>query len=233
MTKERLKIVNEGKVIMITSGKGGVGKSTISSLLSSSLSSYGLNIGLVDIDLYGPSIPHIFDIEEIPEIVDKRMLPICKYGVYINSLGLIASKDSAISWRGPIANKVIYQLLMLTRWPELDYLIIDTPPGTGDIHLSILQNYHIDDVILITLPEALSKIDVRRSIDLYRKFDVNIKGYIENQCVLGEQGDCDHSLGIEKIGGIEYSEELRRLSNEGKDLTKLSRLMNKILNKFF
>ena len=127
-------------------------------------------VGLLDADIYGPSIPSIFDLKGKPELVNKRMIPLCNYNVKVNSIGFITDPLSSISWRGPMTSKALYQLISLTNWGQLDYLIIDTPPGTGDIHLSLLQNYVTAGVIMITTPQKISAIDVQRTINLYRKF---------------------------------------------------------------
>lgn len=169
-----------GKVIIVAAGKGGVGKSTISALLAQKLASEGQKVGLLDADIYGPSVPNIFDLNAKPELLNKRMIPLQKYNVKVNSIGFITDPAASISWRGPMTSKALYQLISLTEWGTLDYLIIDTPPGTGDIHLSLLQNYAVSGVIMVTMPQKISAIDVKRAINLYKKFAVPILGIIEN-----------------------------------------------------
>ena len=176
----RIILDNIKKVIVVAAGKGGVGKSTISALLAQKLASKEKKVGLLDADIYGPSIPNIFSLNSKPEIVEKRMVPLYHYNVKVNSIGFITDPMSSISWRGPMISKALYQLISLTDWGELDYLIIDTPPGTGDIHLSILQNYLVFGVIMVTTPQRISLIDVQRSINLYQKFEVSPIGVIEN-----------------------------------------------------
>ncbi len=174
------------KVILIASGKGGVGKSTIAALIAEQLNSEGYQVGIMDADIYGPSIPHIFGVAGVPEIVNNKMIPLESRNIKIISIGLLIQNHSAAIWRGPMASKTIYQLLSLTNWQKLDYLIIDMPPGTGDIHLSILENYQLDGVIIVTTPQKMSQIDVVRSIDLYKKFNLPILGMIENMSYLVE-----------------------------------------------
>ncbi len=174
------------KIILIASGKGGVGKSTITALIAEQLNLEGYRVGIVDADIYGPSIPQIFGISGVPKILYNKMTPLKSRGIEIISIGFLIKDNSAIVWRGPIASKTIYQLLSLTNWPELDYLIIDMPPGTSDVHLSILENYQLDGVIIITTPQKMAAIDVVRSIDLYKKFNLPILGVIENMSYLVE-----------------------------------------------
>lgn len=172
------------KIILIASGKGGVGKSTVAALIAEQLNFEGFRVGLVDADIYGPSIPQIFGINHRPEIIDNKMVPLISRNIKIMSIGFLIEQDSAIIWRGPMASKTIYQLLSVTNWGNLDYLIIDMPPGTGDIHLSILENYQLYGVIMVTTPQQMAKIDVIRSIDLYKKFNLPILGIIENMSYL-------------------------------------------------
>jgi len=178
--KPKLFVENVKKIILVASGKGGVGKSTISALIAQQLNIEGHRIGIVDADIYGPSIPHIFGINEVPQTKDGRIIPVTTRNIQIMSIGFFVKDYSAIIWRGPMASKTIYQLLSVTKWDNLDYLIIDMPPGTGDIHLSMLENYHLDGVIIITTLQKMSEIDVVRSIDLYQKLGLPIIGIIEN-----------------------------------------------------
>jgi ATP-binding protein involved in chromosome partitioning len=168
------------KIILVASGKGGVGKSTISALIAQQLSLENYRVGIVDADIYGPSIPHIFGVNEVPQTKDGRIIPVTTRNIQIMSIGFFVKDYSAIIWRGPMASKTIYQLLSVTKWDNLDYLIIDMPPGTGDIHLSMLENYNLDGVIIVTTPQKISEIDVVRSIDLYQKLGLPILGIIEN-----------------------------------------------------
>jgi len=173
-------VENVKKIILVASGKGGVGKSTISSLIAQQLSLENYRVGIVDADIYGPSIPHIFGINEVPQTIEGRIIPVMAKNIQVVSIGFFVKDYSAIIWRGPMTSKTIYQLLSVTKWDNLDYLIIDMPPGTGDIHLSMLENYHLDGVIIVTTPQKMSEIDVVRSIDLYQKLNLPILGIIEN-----------------------------------------------------
>lgn len=179
-SRDKIHIEGAKYVLAVAAGKGGVGKSTVSALIAEKLTQSGKKVGIVDADIYGPSIPQIFGIQGKPIINDKKMEPLTSRGIEVNSIGFLTAPGSSISWRGPMVSKALYQLLSLTQWGDLDYLIIDLPPGTGDIHLSLLQNYIVDSVIMVTTPQKISQIDVCRAIDLYKKFNVNILGIIEN-----------------------------------------------------
>ncbi|MGI4775727.1 MAG: Mrp/NBP35 family ATP-binding protein [Janthinobacterium lividum] len=166
-------------IILVAAGKGGVGKSTISLLIAEHLQLAGNNVGLVDADIYGPSIPNMLNLSGMPEIFNKKMIPLVSRNIQVNSLGFL-TKGEPIAWRGPMASKAIFQLLSVTAWNDLDYLIVDMPPGTGDIHLALLENYNIGGVVLVTTPQKISEIDVSKAIELYLKFDLPILGIIEN-----------------------------------------------------
>ncbi|RTK93340.1 MAG: sodium:proton antiporter [Rickettsiales bacterium] len=229
-------------IILVASGKGGVGKSTIAALLAYKLQSLGKKIGIVDADIYGPSIPSIFAINELPQIDDKRMVPLQSHGILLNSIGFISAPDSSISWRGPMASKALYQLLSLTKWENLDYLIIDSPPGTGDVHLSLLQNYIIDHVIMVTTPQKVSADDVTRAINLYRKFEVPILGIIENMSYYhdtktnekikifsGNSGQkISDNFNLPFITQVPISSNLSDACDEGRNLNEFTYLLNEI-----
>ncbi|AFC71681.1 Mrp/NBP35 family ATP-binding protein [Rickettsia australis] len=185
-------VENVKKIILVASGKGGVGKSTISTLIAQQLSLEKYRVGIVDADIYGPSIPHIVGINKVPKTTDGRIIPITVKSIQVVSIGFFVKDHSAIIWRGPMASKTIYQLLSVTKWDNLDYLIIDMPPGTGDIHLSLLENYHLDGVIIVTTPQKISEIDVIRSIDLYQKLNLPILGIIENMSYMFENNSGGH-----------------------------------------
>lgn len=174
------KILNKGKVISVISGKGGVGKSTLSAILANQLASQGKKVGLIDLDIYSSSLISILNIEGKSSIKDELFLPIKVNNIYVMSFSFFVDNASFLAWRGPMISKIISQLLFSTLWNDLDYLILDTPPGTGDIHLTLLETYIIDKALAVTLPNLHSFYDSLRTIKLYQKFDVEILGLVEN-----------------------------------------------------
>ena len=166
--KEKNKINGVKKIIVVASGKGGVGKSTVAANLAMTLALQKKKIALVDADIYGPSIPKIFGIEnERPglsnsSLADNMMEPVEKYSVKINSIGFFIDKDKSVIWRGPMVSKAITQLFTQTNWGDIDYMIVDFPPGTGDIQITIMQKFQIDGVVVVTTPQVLSLNDARR-----------------------------------------------------------------------
>lgn len=174
-------------IIAVSSGKGGVGKSTVAANLAISLVRLGYKVGLLDADVLGPSIPKMFDVEKerpYASEVDGRQLiePIVKYGVKLLSVGFFVDPNTATVWRGGMATSVLKQLIADADWGELDYFIIDTPPGTGDIHLTLLQTLSITGAIIISTPQAVALADARKGIDMYQndKVNVPILGLVEN-----------------------------------------------------
>lgn len=210
--KIKNKIEQVSKIILVAAGKGGVGKSTISVALAEQLANQGAKVGLVDADIHGPSIPHMFNLSKKPEIEDNKMLPIISRGIKIISMALLVDQGSAVIWRGPMASKAVFQLLSLVKWGKLDYLIIDTPPGTGDIHISILENYYIDGVVIVTTPQKLVALDVNKAIDLYKKFDVPIMGIVEN---MSDAFSGDAGAELAKMHGVKLLARIPLISNIG------------------
>ena len=174
-------------IIAVSSGKGGVGKSTVSANLAIALSRLGYSVGLLDADIFGPSMPKMFNVEqEQPYAVEvdgrKLIQPIEAYGVRLLSIGFFVSPDTATLWRGGMASNALKQLLADSNWGELDYLILDTPPGTSDIHLTLLQNIPITGAVIVSTPQQVALADARKGIDMYKndKVNVPILGLIEN-----------------------------------------------------
>ncbi len=222
----KYKIPNIKKVISIVSGKGGVGKSTVAASLALYLSSIGKKVGLVDLDIYGPSIPHMFKISEEIEINEGKIETFKTSGIEIMSIGFLTKSDASLIWRGPMLTKAIHQLLKLVNWgkdDDLDYLIMDTPPGTGDIHLTLSQNYHIDSAIVVTTPHELAVFDAFKSVDMLKKLGIPVAGIIENmsyyingsekEYVFGMNNTLSNKCkehGIESVAKIPIDKDLSR-----------------------
>lgn len=183
---EKVQLLGVKNVIIVASGKGGVGKSTVSANLAMSLSQKGFKTALVDADIYGPSIPKMFDIEnERPCLSTQdstKMDPIMKYGVKINSIGFFVDKDKSIIWRGPMASNAIKQLFFETNWGDIDYMIVDFPPGTGDIQITITQNLNVKGAIIVTTPQEIALNDARKCAEMFTNSGINIPllGVVEN-----------------------------------------------------
>ena len=181
------KLVGIDNVIAISSGKGGVGKSTITSNLATSLSKMGFKVGILDSDIYGPSIPTMFDVESSRPTsvkIDNRSMiePIENYGVKILSIGFFTEPNQAVIWRGPMASKALNQMIFDTNWGELDFLLVDLPPGTGDIHLSIVQSIPLNGAIVVSTPQKVALADAKRGISMFnqKNIEVPVLGLIEN-----------------------------------------------------
>jgi ATP-binding protein involved in chromosome partitioning len=174
-------------IIAIASGKGGVGKSTITANLAAGLAARGLKVGLIDADIYGPSMPLMFDVvHERPTTVEKDgkrwIVPVESYGVKLLSIGFFADPSQAIAWRGPMATKALEQLIKDADWGELDVMLVDLPPGTGDIHLSLVQAVPLTGAIIVSTPQTVALIDARKGVGLFNLPSVNVPvlGIIEN-----------------------------------------------------
>ncbi len=174
-------------VIAVSSGKGGVGKSTVAANLAVSLAKLGYKVGLLDADIFGPSVPKMFHLEAeniFAEMKDGRqvLIPAMKYGIKMLSIGFFVNPDTATLWRGGMASNALKQLIADADWGELDYFVLDTPPGTSDIHLTLLQNLAITGAVIVSTPQAVALADARKGIDMYRneKVNVPILGMVEN-----------------------------------------------------
>ncbi|WP_455497366.1 Mrp/NBP35 family ATP-binding protein [Coprobacter sp.] len=174
-------------VIAVSSGKGGVGKSTIAANLAVALAQQGYKVGLLDADIFGPSVPKMFNVEDARPYVEQiegrdLILPVEKYGIKMLSIGFFVDKDSAIVWRGGMASNALKQLISDTDWGELDYFVLDLPPGTSDIHLTIVQTLAITGAIVVTTPQEVALADARKGIDMFtnEKVNVPVLGLVEN-----------------------------------------------------
>lgn len=166
--------------IAVASGKGGVGKSTISANLAVALAQSGARVGLMDADIYGPNIPTMMGVHDIPGTKENKLIPADAHGVKLMSMGFLVKPGQPLIWRGPMLNSAIRQFLSDVEWGELDYLIIDLPPGTGDVPLSLAQALPLSGVIIVTLPQAVSLEDASRGLEMFRTLEVPILGVIEN-----------------------------------------------------
>ena len=195
-------------IVAIASGKGGVGKSTVSVSLAVALAKSGARVGLLDTDIYGPSIPIMMGVTEKPEIRGEKLIPIEKYGVSLMSIGFMIPEDTPLIWRGPMVMKAVDQLLTDVEWGELDYLLMDLPPGTGDVQLTLSQKVPLTGAVIVTTPQDVALLDVVRGISMFRKLNVPILGVIENMSFFS----CPHCGGRSDIfshgGGAAASKKL-------------------------
>lgn len=195
-------------VIAVASGKGGVGKSTLAANLAVAFAQQGLKTGLLDADIYGPSLPTLFGLSGRPEIEGGKIIPVEKFGVKSMSIGLLVEESQALAWRGPLVMGALRQLIADVDWGALDVLIVDTPPGTGDAHLSLAQSKRLTGAVIVSTPQEMALADVRRGVEFFRKVNVPIIGVIENMAWLeGANGDRTYLFG--KGGAEEAAKDLR------------------------
>jgi ATP-binding protein involved in chromosome partitioning len=171
---------NLGAVIAVSSGKGGVGKSTVATNLAVALAQQGARVGLMDADIYGPNVPRLMGVNEPPSVIREKMVPLEAHGVKIISLGFLIEREQPAIWRGPIVMKIIQQFLRDVAWGELDYFIVDMPPGTGDAQLSLVQATHVHGALIVTTPQEVSVGDALRGVKMFQRVDVPVLGIIEN-----------------------------------------------------
>jgi len=230
--QQGIKILSNIKnIIAVSSGKGGVGKSTTAANLALALVSEGARVGILDADIYGPSQPLIMGVSECrPETKDgKTMEPLESHGVQISSIGFMVKPDEPTVWRGPIVTKALQQLLFQTNWRNLDYLIVDMPPGTGDIQLTLSQKFPVTGAIIVTTPQDVALLDARKGLKMFEMVDIPILGIIENmsthicsncgltEAVFGKNGGAKMctDYGIEFLGALPLAMSIREQTDLG------------------
>jgi ATP-binding protein involved in chromosome partitioning len=199
---------NVKNIIAVASGKGGVGKSTTAANLALALAAEGASVGLLDADIYGPSQPMMLGISRRPESEDgKTMEPLENHGVQVMSIGFLVDQDEAMIWRGPMATQALEQLLRQTNWKDLDYLIVDMPPGTGDIQLTLSQRVPMTGAVIVTTPQDIALLDAKKGIKMFEKVGVPILGIVENMAVhvCSNCGHAEHIFGAD--GGKKMAAE--------------------------
>lgn len=187
-------------VLAIASGKGGVGKSTVSANLACALAANGARVGLMDADIYGPSIPTMFGVRREPYVANKKMIPIEAHGVRLISIGFLVKEEEAMIWRGPMLMGAIRQFIVDVEWGELDYLLVDLPPGTGDVQMTLAQNAALTGSIIVTTPQNVALADARRGKTMFDKLQVPVVGIVENMSNFVCPA-CGHVEPIFNVGG--------------------------------
>ena len=219
-------------VIPVASGKGGVGKSTVSANLALALARRGAKVGLMDADVYGPSIPLIMGVDGRPQAVGNKIMPIERHGVKVISMGFFLPKEDAVIWRGPMLHKVVHQFLGDVDWGELDYLITDLPPGTGDVQLSLCQTIPLTGAVIVSTPQDVALSVAQKAVAMFRKLNCPLLGLIENMSYFvckhcgqreeifgsgGARRACER-LKIPFLGEIPLATEIRTTSDEGQPI---------------
>lgn len=243
------RVPNVKNIIAISSCKGGVGKSTVTTNIAVTLKNAGYKVGVIDADIYGPSIPHLLGAVKQKPIADdnNKILPVEANGMKFISFGLFIEEGEPVIWRGPMLGGVLNQFLFDTNWGELDYLILDLPPGTGDVQLSIAQNCELDGVLVVTTPQIISTIDVKKGLKMFEKVSVPILGIIENMSyfvpedsdkkyfLFGNGGgkELSNELNVDFLGEIPMEVELREGSDIGKPYMSENKYEGRLVWKAF
>lgn len=222
---------NVRNIIAVASGKGGVGKSTTAVNLALALAAEGANVGLLDADIYGPSQPMMLGVSGKPDSKDgKTMEPLQAYGLQIASIGFMIDPDQPMVWRGPMVTQALQQLLELTNWRDLDYLVVDMPPGTGDIQLTLSQKVPVTGAVIVTTPQDIALLDARKGLKMFEKVGIPILGIVENmsvhictQCghaeaIFGEGGGAKMctDFGVEFLGALPLTMSIREQADSGR-----------------
>ncbi len=198
-------IVGTKFTIAISSAKGGVGKSTFATNIALALKKIGCRVGLLDADIYGPSIPKMFDINEKPKSDGQKLEPIIKYNIQCMSIGFLADQQTPMIWRGPMVTSAIKTFTQKVNWNDLDFIIVDMPPGTGDTQLTFSQEIKMDGAIIVSTPQEVALLDVKRGIKMFDKLDVKILGLIDNMSFF--KGDDGKNYKIFGDGGVKRTAE--------------------------
>jgi ATP-binding protein involved in chromosome partitioning len=223
-------------LVAVASGKGGVGKTTVAVNLALALKSLGHSVGLMDADVYGPNVPVMLGTNEQPQAMnDKTIIPITTHGLKMISMGLLNPGDRPLVWRGPMLHSVIQQFLRSVQWGELDYLLVDLPPGTGDVQLSLIQSVAVTGAVVVTTPSLVALADVRKAIEMFRQVNVEILGVVENMSYFacphcngridvfghGEGQHMAQAFRVPFLGEIEIDPQIRIGGDTGKPVALL------------
>lgn len=226
---EKARLPGVKHIVAVASGKGGVGKSTVSTNLAIALQQHGKEVGLLDADVYGPSVPRMMNVSSRPIVdPDKRIVPVMSYGVRCLSMGMLVEEAEAMIWRGPMVMSAIRQFLQQTRWDGVDYLVVDLPPGTGDAQLTLIQAVDIAGAVIVTTPQEVALGDAVRGITMFQKLDVPLLGLVENMAyyelpdgtkdfVFGEGGGLRTAAryGTDVLGQIPLRSAIRKGGDQG------------------
>jgi ATP-binding protein involved in chromosome partitioning len=232
----RAPIAGVKNLIAVASGKGGVGKTTVAVNLAIALQRMGASVGLLDADVYGPNVPVMLGTTEMPRAEsEKSILPVEAYGVRTISMGLLNPGDKPLIWRGPMLHSVIQQFLRSVKWGETDYLVVDLPPGTGDVQLTLIQSVAVTGAVIVTTPSIVALADVRKAIEMFRQVNVEILGVVENMSYFscphcqgridvfghGEGARMAEMFGAPFLGEIEIDPQIRIGGDTGKPVASL------------
>jgi ATP-binding protein involved in chromosome partitioning len=233
---ERQPIPGVKNLVAVASGKGGVGKTTVAVNLALALARLGHKVGLLDADVYGPNVPIMLGTRQEPQATqDKRIIPVEVQGIKMISMGLLSPGDKPMIWRGPMLHSVITQFLRSVMWGELDYLIIDLPPGTGDVQLTLIQTVAVTGAVVVTTPSTVALADVRKAIEMFRQVNVEVLGVVENMSTFacphchqpsdifghGEGAKTAHEYGVPILGEIEIDPRIRIGGDTGQPVALL------------
>ena len=233
---ERQPIPGVKNLVAVASGKGGVGKTTVAVNLALALANLGHKVGLMDADVYGPNVPIMLGTIEQPQATqDKRIIPVDVQGIKMISMGLLSPGDKPMIWRGPMLHSVITQFLRSVEWGALDYLIIDLPPGTGDVQLTLIQTVAVTGAVVVTTPSTVALADVRKAIEMFRQVNVEVLGVVENMSTFacphcnqpidifghGEGAKTAHAYGVPVLGEIEIDPRIRIGGDTGQPVALL------------